>query len=620
MRIILGLYTLIGSNSPTPVFDRALSFIFKPVLTYLYSNKEFCLSLYEPTAMMRFLAQKFPEVNLLISSLAKSGRLELLTGTYNQNVLTLMQPKDRSLAIEKTTTLIRRLYSYRASTYFSYGQIWTPTVISTLSKTDISRTVISGYDAVSKSVIHTSPFTMNDLGKKVDVLPFNDECAKLVSSYGQNEISLTDLISSLQKIIKKNTAQDLILMINVDHLCQGASFHREDDELLKEVFISIFEGAKSLNYDFTLAKDVSGYNPGCLDEGWYGRDVYTSSLKSFRQMFVQNGNYRYLLNRAVMLLDEVAKYKKNHDVKRELQSLTSCLLSADLFLCNTHLSALHLSERRFFYHKLLNAERMLIEKGETIYPDNYDLNENYNPDCFAFGKIYTVVLNPIGGSVDEFDYLPYSVNLFDTVAAWDKVSHCVSKLTSFTDSIAINGNIHDYKEVCYEMDILNRARTDFIFSYQDKELGLEISKHYKLRNQTLSLEITIINHKESVVNFDYSTKVYFTMPNSSAFAYDAKRQMVLGNCLKDIKNVRFSDAEKKYILSFTATKDFNFNEEQFSQSEISTLGNELLYLYTRSVFEFPVQLEKEQAFTVSIATRLIDNKEKKNVFTKQESV
>ena len=96
--------------------------------------------------------------------------------------------------------------------------------------------------------------------------------------------------------------------------------------------------------------------------------------------------------------------------------------------------------------------------------------------------------------------------------------------------------------------------------------------------------------------------------------------MVLGNCLKDIKNVRFSDAEKKYILSFTATKDFNFNEEQFSQSEISTLGNELLYLYTRSVFEFPVQLEKEQAFTVSIATRLIDNKEKKNVFTKQESV
>lgn len=620
MKIIVGLYTLIGQNAPYPVYSRVLSCILKPVLTYLYNDKDFTLSMYEPTALMKFLGQKYPEVNLLIGSLAKSGRLELLTGTYNHNVLTLMQPKDRSMAIEKTTTLIRRLYGQRASTYFSYGQIWTPSVISTLSKADISRTMISGYDATEKKVIHTRPFMMNDLGKKVAVLPYSDVCAKLVSSYGQNEISLDSLILGIRRIIENNREEELILMINVDQLTQGASFAREDDEKLSSVFFSIFERASELGYEFCTAKDINPTVPGCLDEGWYGRDVYTCSHKSFRQIFVQNGNYRYLLNRAIMVLDEVASYKKDHDIKRELQNLTNCLLSADLFLCNTHLSALKLEERRMFYRKLLAAEQMLIEKGDIIYPDMYDLNESGEQNLFSFGKFYTVVYSPIGGAIDEFDFLPYSVNIFDTVPSWDKVALHVPKLKSFTDKIDFGTHTVDYSEEIYDVDILNKAKTEFIFSYDDDINEVEICKHYKLRNLTLSLELMFINTSDVEKEFKYSTSVYFTLPSTYAFSYDSKRQIVVGDGLVAVKNVRFADEDKNYTLSFTATKDFNFKEEQFSQSEVSTLGSELLYLYTKGEFEFPIQLPPGMALSISIATRVIDNKEKKNVSTKQESV
>jgi Glycosyl hydrolase family 57. len=603
------------------VFNRALSFIFKPVLTHLYNNKEYSLSVYQPTAVMKFFQQKYPEVNLLISSLAKSGRLELMTGTYNQNVLTLMQPKDRSAAIEKTTTLIRRLYSQKAGTYFGYGQIWTPSIISALSKSDISRTVISGYDAVAKETIATEPFTMNDLGKKVDVIPFNDEVSKLVSSYAQAEITLDNLIAEIGLVIKKNIREDLVIMINADHLCQGASFRAEDDEKLAQVFFSIYGTASALGYSCALARDTAATVPGCLDEGWYGRDVYTCGLRSFRRMFVLNGNYRYLLNRAVMVLDEVAKYKKDHDVKRELHSLTDCLLSADLFLCNSHLSPLRVTERRVFFHKLLSAERMLLEKADTSYPDSYDLNESGENDLFAFAKNYTAVFNRFGGSVDELDCLPWMINIFDTVPSWNKCLENRRKLSSFTDCLTFaDGRMKNYADEKYDVSILSRARTDFVFTLVDAEEGIEISKHYKLRNQTMSLEITILNRTDRTVNFDYSTPVYFTLPGSSAFALDAKRQLVLGNSLNDIRNVRFSDADTKYVLSFTATKSFHFTEEQFSQREMSTIGNELLYLKTRAEFSFPVVLEKDSAFSVSLATRLIDNKEKKNVSTKQEPV
>ncbi len=620
MKILVGLYTLIGQNAPYPVYNRVLSCIFKPVLTYLYNNKDIDLTMYEPTAMMKYLGQKYPEVNLLISSLAKSGRLELLTGTYNHNVLTFMQPKDRSMAIEKTTTLIRRLYGQRVSTYFSYGQIWTPSVISTLSKSDISRTIISGYDATEKQVIHTKPFMMNDLGKKVAVLPYSDVCAKLVSSYGQNEITLDDLILGIEKVIENNREEELILMINVDQLTQGASYAREDDEKLANVFFTIYERASQLGYEFCNAKDINPKRPGCLDEGWYGRDVYTCALKSFRQVFVQNGNYRYLLNRAIMVLDEVASYKKDHDIKRELQSLTNCLLSADLFLCNTHLAALQLEERRQFYHKLLEAEQLLIEKGDINYPDTYDLNEDGELDLFSFGKFYTIAYSPIGGAVDEFDFLPYRVNLFDTVSSWDKVALNVQKLRSFSDKIDFGTYCVDYSYRLYDVDVLNKAKTEFIFTLDDEDNEIQICKHYKLRNQTLSLELMFINSSNIEKEFKYSTSVYFTLPSAYAFSYDSKRQIVVGDGLVAIKNVRFADEDKNYTLSFTATKDFNFKEEQFSQSEVSTLGSELLYLYTKGEFEFPIQLPPGMALSISIATRVIDNKEKKNVSTKQESV
>lgn len=616
MKLLLGFYTLVGSNCQTPVFDRALSFVLKPILTYLYSNKDYSVSLYEPASMMKFLAQKYPEVNLLISSLVKSGRLEIMTGTYNQNVLTLMQPKDRSLAIEKTTTLIRRLYGHRASTYFGYGQIWTPSVISILSKSGISRNLISSYDAISKRVIAKTPFSMNDLGKKVDILPYNDEVSKLVSSYAQNEIKLDFLINELERVVEKNRNEELIAMINIDQLCQGAIYNKEDDERLQDVFISIYEKAKRLNYKFALMKDVKAFTPGALDEGWYGRDVYTCALRSFREMFVMNGNYRYLLNRAIMVLDEVAKYKKDHDVKRELHSLTNCLLTADLFLCNTHLSALRINERRCFYSKLLLAERLLLEKAEAIYPDCYDLNEDCKQVCFSRGKFYVAAYNQVGGSVEELDYLPYTVNVFDTVPLWSKVSKKTSKLRSFTDSVKIGDVYHDFSEAEYSMDILNRAKTDFIFTLDDKASGLEINKHYKLRTQTLSLELTIINHNDRVLDFDYYSTIYFTTPGSYAFSYDSKRQIILGSMLKGIKNVRFADSDKEFVLSFTSTKAFDFTEDQVSQSEVSTLGTELLYLYTKGVFAMPVKLEKGESFSLSLATRIIDNKEKKNVFTK----
>ncbi|MBR1938732.1 MAG: DUF1926 domain-containing protein, partial [Spirochaetales bacterium] len=153
MKLALGLYTQVSSNAPTPVFQRALSCIIKPVFTFIHNNPEARISYVQTSAFINYFSQHYPEVNLLIQNLAKNDRLELLTSSWNMSLLPITQMKDRSNAIEKTTLLIRKTYNYRASTLWCYGEIWSPSIVSAMKIADINRLLISSYDAINRKSI-----------------------------------------------------------------------------------------------------------------------------------------------------------------------------------------------------------------------------------------------------------------------------------------------------------------------------------------------------------------------------------------------------------------------------------------------------------------------------------
>ena len=71
MRLALGLYTELTASSPVPAFRRVLSVIYRPVFSYLYNNPGLKMSLYQSVAMMKHIDNSSPEMNLLLSSLAR---------------------------------------------------------------------------------------------------------------------------------------------------------------------------------------------------------------------------------------------------------------------------------------------------------------------------------------------------------------------------------------------------------------------------------------------------------------------------------------------------------------------------------------------------------------------
>ena len=76
MKFALGLYTQISQGTPQEVCMRTLACILKPLLTHVYNRRECRLSIVPGNALTEFLSWRFPEINLLLSSLAKSGSLD----------------------------------------------------------------------------------------------------------------------------------------------------------------------------------------------------------------------------------------------------------------------------------------------------------------------------------------------------------------------------------------------------------------------------------------------------------------------------------------------------------------------------------------------------------------
>ncbi len=608
MKFVLGLYTQITDNSPTPVYSRVLSCILKPVLTYIHNNPQYRISLAQSSAMIRYLSQHYPEVNLLIHTLARRGRLELFTSALDQTILALVQQKDRATLIDKHTTLIRKSYGVRATTLWCYGQIWTASLVFTMKLIGLERVVINAYDAIVKKGITEKPFRMYELGRKIDVVPAFDSASRLVSSYGQNEISLEELKEGLCNVIKKSKeCGDVVFMINMDQLCQGASYHREDDVRLFELFKAMYETAEELGAEFCLADQINAENIGYLQGGWYGRDSSANGLTCFNELFVKNESYRYYLRRVSILSELANDYKKDRTGRKGILDLLASIPSGPMFLCDTNASALRLSEHRHYYKTLLEAENRLAEAGFLI--DSADLNDDGHNEEFGYTKNNSVVLSPMGASLLEYNSRKGGINVFDTIAPWTRECAKCEKLRSFTDVLEVSGKVYDLRHKCFELESVNRSRTEFSFSYCEEEMPFEVLKHYRMGSQNLYLSITIVNKTGQKLEGNYNTAIYFTLPEASAYAYDSNRELLVGNALSDIKNVRFQDSNHNVGLYVTSTDVFSAREEKKFQNEVTSLGSERFYLYTKLDLTFKLSVAADSAMTFNIITRVSDSKE-----------
>ncbi len=606
MKLVLGIYTGISSSSPVPIFDRALSLMYEPLLYFLFNNSGYKLSLYQSSAMMKHINKHRPEFKALISAAAKRSDIEMISGSYSQTVLSLIPPKERANQIEKMTSLIRRDYGVLPSISFMFGQIWSPLYISTLKNSGMDGVVISTYKATDKAHIASDSFVMNELGKRITIYAMNDNASALVSSYAQNEITLSDLEDGLVSLIDGYSGESLVVFLNIDQLLEGSSRDGEENDIGR-VVVHLLERYKDNLVHLDALKIAT---PGYLDSGWYGRDAWANGLKSFNDIFVRNENFRYLLNRYIALTEFSSRGNKL--IKKDIYRYLFDISTGSLFIHDAECTPMRLSERRSFWASIIDAESTLLDESGNLMHKEYDLEEMGENDYFTSNKLYTAVLSPRGASVAEFDYKSAKVNIMDTRVQFDKRFLKVPLLKSFSDIIEIDGSQYSTQEKMFRAEVLDRKRTDFQFTLSDSSFPLSISKHYKMRTTTFICDVLLKNNTDKDIKGTYNSIVYLDSRDIELFGQEMRKELFAKKVV-NAKTVRYNYRNSALQVVFSSIGEFSLSEENVSQSQYTSLGLEEFFLYKRLCFSFAMDIKAGSEAQYRLVLRVNESKENSNV-------
>ena len=604
MRLALGIYTEMSMSTPAPAFRRALALIYRPVFSYLYNNPGLKMSLYQSAAMIRHIdSSGCTEVNFLLASLAKRSDLEIITGSYSQTIISLNPPKDRSLQIEKMTTMIRRYYGVRATSCFFYGQIWSPSFIHPLRNSGISSVVISAYRAPQRETIERGSFIMNELGKRVKIHVPSDDAAALVSHYAQGKIGFDELQSGLRAILDKASG-DVVFFINIDQLLEGAARDGSDDRI-KDLFISILSDYSSSIIPLSA---VDASRPGYLDSGWYGRDAWARGLTSFNDIFVRNESFRYMFNRYIALSDFIASFKKDKATKRDAAADLFHVSLGTLFIHDAQCAPMRQAERRLFWKAIIESEGKIWDSDSAALYREYDFEEVRVNDYIARNKTYIAVFSPKGGGLAELSFRPLAMNLIDTRTPFVKEFPYVSMNKSFSDRFSFSdGSFFDGTDTIYDADIISRTRGEYQFSATLADGKVSVLKHFKLRSQTVIMESVITADED--IEGRYIVPFYLSDTDMELASLDQRRLLMLG-LLDDVRTVRYTDQSAGLVISFSSTDSFSLSEERVMQSQYTSIGLESFGLYTRLDISFPLSLKKGEARMYRLIARAADTSSK----------
>ncbi len=627
-KVLIGAYSQIPAGTPTPVLERALESVFKPMLTYLHTAEDAVLQLYLSSFLMEWLEKNHPEVNMLIGDLARMGRVELLTGSYNQSVLSLLSPKDRSNQIELNTTWIRKRYGQRSKTLWCYAQYFNPIYINTLALCCIDRVVISSYDAIRDEEYLEEPFQMHELGKSVQIIPTDSSVGSLVRAFAMAELSFPQFLRKLKSVMQQCSSSFCAAMVNIDQLCQGGITAEQSEELFK--LLCSFDPSSIEEIDDPNEPMKRGY----LEAGWYGHDYERGDLTCFNDLFVKDESLTYLYGRFTSMLDSARNYKKDKDVRKRLELLLQKMAQGGPFVCDANASMLRSSIRKLVWRYINEADSVLVAVPDYTYPVSTDYDLDDLDEYLTIGKNISSVVDAKGGALSELTYLPSLYNYGDTFAPLEGFGRSQSlhpplpgtKQRLFSDVFfprAVPVSEYDKRDEkrCldmgrsrYDLSVLDRRNTEYLAHAVCDEspiLGssLSIDKHFKFRQNTVMLEVTLTNQGDSRIDAMYGCEMPLSVGSrkqTTSFSVMEERKLIAYEesevVIEGVKSFKIFDEPNNTMITLVSGTRFTLLKEDYSIDYKTTLGEEQLYQHTLYLLVWPLSLApgEEQKHTLGL--------------------
>lgn len=583
MKIIFGLYSEL-SFAPSSLFEKTLSLTYEPVLSFLYNNPGYRITLYHTSYFGEYIQTHHSEYRALISSLVKRGEVEMLSSSFSLTPLSLLHPKDRVSDIERMTSFIRHGYSSLPSNFFLYNGVWQNGYITSLKSAGMEGVVIN---CISKD----EEFVMKELGKKINVYPIDGVISSRLDEYSKGLISKEEFEDATFERIKcrEKEGKSTIIFLNTDKLiARGEDFSSFLTKLIVKSNGLKMEEVKPSHLDY-------------LPSSWYGNDSEIRKEEHYNYTFLKNDNFRYLYNRYLSLVDS-SQNRGNRFLKKEVNECLSLVPLGSAFTFSSDYSPLQRETRRRVWEGIILSEKSFLSYGFSPSIKEIDLEDRGENNTVFSNKNYLVVFSPFGASVTEFDSFSFLRNLFDSFPSLSSDTSPLNK--SFIDEIITQNKTYKCNDKLFLSEIVDNKRSEISFILDEDEDPFMLSKRYKLRQSTFLLDSTVVSKKKEIVG-EY--KVSLFLPNTFTFSSTAENEMKMK--VKEgveEKTIKYIDGD--IILVFSSIKNFSLTEEEEKYSVNTPLIKEEFSLWKKVSFSFPLALKKEEGVTFRLAVKVMNNK------------
>ncbi len=599
MKVLLGIYTTLFS-APSSLFERTLSLVYEPLLSYLFNKPGNRVMIYQSSQMIKYMRRERGDYATLMRILSKRGDIEHLSGSWSESVLSLLPPKDRGAQIEKLTSEIRHEYGVLPNSAFFYGELWQPHYVSLLNNAGIDNVFISTYSEKRDVEISSEPFVMNELGKRVNIYPVRDSVSLAVREYADGKCDYAALRSRILTAIHE-AGEGSLIFLNIDQLVLGAV--REGKGSRPGLLLcDILDRVQTLPLSSIPVKGAD-----YLPQGWYGRDGESYSLSSINSLFVKNEGFRYLYNRFITIAEN-AQTRNNRFLKKDVTTALFNTSMGNLFIYDSELAPLRYNSHRVFWRAILDAENCFWRDTEGPSMKEYDYEEIGCSDFVMSNRNYLAVVSPKGASSPEFDFLPDAVNFFDTRSSFSEGDYASTLRRSFEDRLVISGKEYGTSDTVFSSEILDRKRTEIVFtSPSSPSVPFVLTKRYKLKTNTFTLDSTVFPKGGDIIDGSYSLSIYLSFEDGALQTPEQRVEMFTTGKV-DAKTVKYGSKDAGSSITISSTEPFTLTEESESVRMMTGLGMEEFVIWRKLTFTFPLEVPLDESVTYRLNIRDNSNK------------
>jgi 4-alpha-glucanotransferase len=623
-RIVFGMF----SQKPLGVLTEDLEFsllhCYKPLLAYLYSQEYVKFSLYISATQLDWIEDRHPEINMLINDMVKRRQLELIAGGFYDPVMTLIPVKDRSQQLELSVTYLRKRFGRRPKTLWLTDQVWSPTLITTCSNCGIQNILI-GTSAQGAEPLYTEPFTMQDLGKSVNIYP-------VLSPFSEDTES-----DSLLQLPSADTPV-LGVMLDLNRLASMMMLSPEN-ELIGE-FVGLIEAVDSSGYTYTHARSESERVPAFtrrhLPSGWYRCCSKPEGVREHSELLIRYPEMNQLYGRLCYSQKLTSFITKEKSLKKLINSE---ILKGESYGAFTHTdwgSGIYLSHiRKENYRHLIEADKFSRERGlftSSIAPFDFDFDNVL--EYIYRGKNVTAVVDSKGGTLTELDYLVTSWNYLDTflghpgesVESGYAPGAIDGKQNSFCDLfLPMEMNLQAYRKqdafslekVSY--DIQKLARTDKCLYFS---LAVEIpfipgslillEKSYTFRTNAIEVEYLLTNRAKKKIHCRFSSEQNISFADDSReylelAAEDTRHDRPIPEgkaVMANVKKLTARDLHNRTLVTLQADRRFTLVKQPYSTVIQTSFGETDIYQHTLLLPSWEIELLKDEQWRCSLMVRI----------------